>query len=190
MAKFRSESSISLQVDQEVLIKQTRRGLAGTLKSLALKFDPECDKQDMRALTQVERERSLQVTQRVAESHLGQITTLSMELNLLGGRGAAKRNPQAAKLLQAIEQREKSLGEIKFDGRPVIDEDQVYRMETACQMAGEGFRQAATAVVVNTLGLDNAMNLLLQGTPPEKIVQPVEDLLQQALHALSRQSQR
>ena len=69
----------------------------------------------------------------------------------------------------------------------MVSGDQIYRMETACQKAAEGFRQSSTVTILNTIGLDNAMNMLLQGISPDRIVQPVNDLLQQALQVLQQQ---
>lgn len=190
MAIPKDTSPISIQFNRELLARKTKRGAATFLGAIARLVDSEFDRQDIRSLTPAELERSLQLSQRVAETHLGQITTLSIEFGLLGGRPAAKTNPQAARLLQAIEQKEKTLAEIKFDGKPVINDDQVYRMETTCQRAAEGLRQSSTVVMLNAIGLDNAISMLLQGTSPDKIMQPVDDLLQQAIRTLNQQTQR
>ena len=187
--RSKDASPISIQVNREELARRTKRGTANFLGAVARLVDPNFDRQDIRSLTPQERERSLQLSQRVAEAHLEQITTLSVEFGLLGGRMAAETNPQAAKLLQTIEQKEKTLAEIKFDGLPVVTDDQVYRMETTCQRAAEGLRQASTGVILNALGVDNAIGLILQGTSPDKIVEPVDSLLQQALQVLAQQRQ-
>lgn len=185
--KSKDASPISIQIDKDELARRTKRGTASFLGLLAHMIDSNFDRQDIRTLTPQERERSLQLSQKVAETHLGQISTLSVEFGLLGGRTAAKTNPQAARLLQTIEQREKALAEIRFDGQPVVTDDQVYRMEKACQMAADGLRQASAGVILNAIGLDNAIGQLLQGESPDKIVAPYDNLLQQALQMIAEQ---
>lgn len=187
MARPKDASPISVQFDRDLFAKQTKRGVANFLGTIAYLVDPDFGQQDVRSLTPAERARSLEITQRAAEVNLGKLAALSTELNLLGGRKAAKTNPQAARLLQRIASREHTLTEIKIDGKPVVSEEQVYLMQLACQTAAEGVRQASTAMVVNTMGLDNVIEMLLAGTPPEKITQPINDLLQQVLREQNHQ---
>jgi hypothetical protein len=186
--KSKDAPPISIRIDGMELFRQTKRGTANFLGAVARLVDPNFDRQDILSLTPQERERSLQLSQRVAEVHLGQITTLYLEFGLLGGRTAAKTNPQAERLLLTIEQKEKTLAEIKFDGQPVITNDQIYRMEKTCQMAAEELRQASTTMVVNTIGLDNVIGMLSEGISPGRITQPVNDLLQDALKILQQQN--
>lgn len=190
MARPEDASPISVQFDRRLFAEQTKRGVATFLGAIARLIDPEFDQQDMRSLTPAERARSLEIAQRAAEANLGKLAMLSTEFNLLGGRKAARTNPQAARLLQQIESREQTLAEIKIGEKPVINIDQIYLMETACQAAAEGLRQASAITIVNAVGLDNVIGMLMEGTPPDKIVQPVDDLLQQAIRALNQQTQR
>lgn len=189
MSRSKDTSPISIQIDKAELARRTKRGTANFLSAIARIVDPNFDRQDIRSLTPQERERSLQLSQRVAEAHLSHITTLSVEFGLLGGRTAAKTNPQAARLLQVIEQKEKILAEIKFDGQPVVTEDQIYRVETTCQRAADGLRQASTGAMLNAIGVDNAIGLILQGKSPDKIVAPYESILQQALQMIAEEQQ-
>ncbi len=187
MSRSKDASPISIQIDRGEITRRAKRGTANFLGAVARLVDPNFDRQDIRSLTPQERERSLVNAQRAANGRLHLMTIQNVQLGLLGGRQAAKTNPQAAKLLLSIEQGEKSLTEIKFDGEPVVNDDQMYQMQMAGLKAAEALRQASTNVIISALGVDQAISLTLQGVSAEKIVQPIDEILQQTIQMINQQ---